>query len=114
MASWFRLKNLKQPTLPSARVIRALCPSAFTEVISSSGEYHSDRKGKLEMSSTPFSPIEIRANGQLVPTTPKGVGTDRRSPMNACWVATLIDATGREKSNVAANDGKRCHQWVGV
>jgi hypothetical protein len=97
MASWFQLKNLKEAILPSARAIRVLCPSAFTEVISSSGEYQSDRRGKLEMSSTPFSPIEIRANGQLVATIPNAVGTDRRTPMNVCWVTTPIDATGREQ-----------------
>lgn len=47
------------------------------------------------MSSTPSSPIEIRANGQLVAMMPKAVGTDRRTPMNVCWVTTLVDATGR-------------------
>ena len=114
MASWFQLKNLKQAVPPSARAIRAQCPSALTEVISSSGEYHSDRRGKLEMSSTPFSPIDIRASGQLVATTPNAVGMDRRTPMNVCWVATLIDATGREQVKLAADDGKHDNQWIGI
>lgn len=96
MASWFRLKNLKQAVLPSARAMRAVCPSTLTEVISSSGEYHSDRRGKLEMSSTPSPPIEIRAKGQLVPMAPNAVGTERRTPVNECWVTTL-DTNGREK-----------------
>jgi hypothetical protein len=38
------------------------------------------------MSSTPSSPIEIRAKGQPVALIPKSVGTDRRTPMNVCWV----------------------------
>ena len=97
MASWLRLKNLNQGVLPSARAMSAVCPSTLTEVISSSGECHSDRRGKLEMSSTPSSPIEIRAKGQLVPTTPNAVGTQRRTPVNECWATTLIDANGREE-----------------
>ena len=100
MASWFRLKNLKQAVLPSARAKRALRPSVFTEVISPSGEYHSDHRGKVEMSSTPFSPIEIRARGQLVATSPNAVGMDRRTPMNVCRLATRIDATGRERGEM--------------
>ena len=85
MASWFQLKNLKQAVLPSVRAKRAQRPSAFTRAISSSGEYHSDRRGNLAMSSTPSSPMEIRANGQPVARMPKAVGTDRRTPMNVCW-----------------------------
>jgi hypothetical protein len=32
-----------------------------------------------------------------VATIPNAVGTDRRTPMNVCWVTTPIDATGREQ-----------------
>jgi hypothetical protein len=105
MTSCLQLKNLKQAVLPSARARRALCPSAFTEVISSSGEYHSDRRGKLEMSSTPFSPIEIRAKGQLVATIPNAVGTERRTPVNVFWATTLFDASGRLQVEHGPNTG---------
>src|ERR1700722_19617788 len=96
--SCLQLKTLKLAVLPSVRPKSTLCPSTLTEVIASSGEYHSDRRGKVEMSSTPFSPIEIRAKGQLVATTPNAVGTERRIPVNRCWVITLIDANGREQA----------------
>jgi hypothetical protein len=86
MAFWFQPKNLKLAVPPSARATSALCPSALTKAISSSGEYHSDRRGHLAMSSTPSSPIDIRANGQPVATMPNAVGTDRLTPMNVCWV----------------------------
>ncbi len=95
--SWLQLKNLKQAMLPSFRPNRTLCPSAFTEVISSSDAYHSDRRGKVEMRSTPSSAIEIRAKGQPVATTPNAVDTERRSPVNMCWVTTLIDCSCRQE-----------------
>ena len=77
--------------------MRAVCPSTLTEVISSSGEYHSDRRGKLEMSSTPSSPIEIRAKGQLVLMAPNAVGTERRTPTNELLGHHALDANGREE-----------------
>ena len=46
------------------------------------------------MSSTPSSPMEIRANGQLVARIPNAVGTDRRTPLKVRAFATLVDATG--------------------
>jgi hypothetical protein len=48
------------------------------------------------MRSTPSSPIEIRAKGQPVATTPNAVGTERRTPVNVCWVTTLIDGSGQQ------------------
>ena len=49
------------------------------------------------MSSTPSSPIEIRANGQPVARIPNAVGTERQTPLNVRAFGTLADATGPEQ-----------------